>query len=120
MAFPPESTPVCAETVTLERAAPAPLQDISAKVEALLRQSRAAHDRKKQAAGLTDKDGKVTRRPNYPQAEAEMCEALRLRQEAHALDPEHTSPAWAADQIANKGLTHEQMCEWFSQYALIP
>jgi hypothetical protein len=91
-----------------------------AQVNTLLSQSRAAHDRKKRAAGQTDKDGKVTRSPNYPEAEADIRTALELRQQAHALDPDHTSPAWMADQLANKGLTHQQMCQWFTEYLAIP
>jgi hypothetical protein len=93
---------------------------LDARIVALLGQSRAAHDRKKRAAGQTNKDGKVTRQPNYPEAEAEIREALRLRQQAHELDPEHQSPAWHADQLANKGLSHQQMCEWFETYLTIP
>lgn len=120
MAFPPE-TPVCHEpTIAAVETREAQPSDLFAKVDALLAQSRAAHDRKKKAAGLTDKDGRVTRRPNYPEAEAEMRTALAFRQQAHDLDPEHTAPAWAADQIANKGLSHQQMCEWMQAYALIP
>lgn len=93
---------------------------LNAQISALLGQSRAAHDRKKKAAGLTDKDGKITRTPDYREAEAEMREALRLREEAHALDPDHTSPAWHADQLANKGLSHQQIVEWMQAYAEIP
>lgn len=91
-----------------------------ARITALLSQSRAAHDRKRTAAGLTDKDGKITSHPNYQQAEAEMREALRLRLEAHDLDPDHASPAWPADQLANKGLTHAQLCDWMREYETIP
>jgi len=90
------------------------------QVDNLLRQSRAAHDRKKKAAGLTDKEGRITHRPNYQEAEAEIRTALELRNQAHALDPQQVSPAWAADQIANKGLSHQQMCDWFTQYLVIP
>lgn len=91
-----------------------------AQVSALLSQSRAAHDRKKKAAGQTDKDGKVTQRPNYPEAEGEIRLAMHLRLQAHQLDPEHTAPAWHSDQLANKGLTHDQMFDWFTQYLEIP
>lgn len=98
----------------------APDPDRDARIMALLAQSRAAHDRKKKAAGLTDKTGAITSRPDYPTAEAAILTALDLRQQAHALDPEHLAPAWSTDQLANRGLTHEQMCAWFAQYLTIP
>lgn len=124
--FPPE-IPACEPRITLpdERTSQAdapliPEASVADRVLALLAQSRAAHDRKKKAAGLTDKHGMVTRRPNYPEAEAEMALALTLRLDAHALDPNHESPAWGIDQAANKGLSHQQMCEFMAAYALIP
>lgn len=96
------------------------MSEVFDRVSALLSQSRAAHERKKKAAGLTDRNGTITRRPDYPEAEAEMATALSLRLEAHALDPDHHAPAWLLDQTANKGLSHQEICAWMSAYALIP
>jgi hypothetical protein len=94
--------------------------EIDSQITALLSQSRAAHDRKKRAAGQTDREGKITSAPNYPQAETEMAEALKLRLEAHDLDPSHESTAWHTDQLANKGLTHQQLVDWMREYQTIP
>lgn len=126
--FPLKDEPLCApveapvESAIMLTDAPAIVApvDRDAEISALLSQSRAAHDRKKKAAGLTDKTGAITRHPNYPQAEAEMREALRLRLQAHDLDPDHASPAWHADQIANKGLSHQEMVAWCRTYQEIP
>ena len=66
-------------------------------VNRLLVASRAAHDMKKRNAGIINKAGDVIAKPNWPVAEQHIVEALRLRLEAHALDPEHTASGWAQD-----------------------
>jgi hypothetical protein len=116
----PPEMPARTSVASTPSATEAPAPSLADTVAALLSQSRAAHDRKKKAAGLTDKKGIVTRHPDYPTAEAETREALRLREEAHALDPDHTAPAWSVDQAANKGLSHRQMCDWLAFYQTIP
>lgn len=45
----------------------------------------------------------MTSTPDYPAAEAHIAEALRLREQAEALDPAHRDPAWSDDLAANKG-----------------
>lgn len=67
-------------------------------VNALLVASRAAHDAKKRTVGVIDSKGNVIAQANYATAEQHIVEALRLRLEAHALDPEHAAPAWGDDR----------------------
>ena len=85
-------------------------------VAQLLSQSRAAHLRKKHAAGKANRDGIVTQRPNYPEAEQAIRDALALREQAHALDPDQTDPAWAIDQVANRGHSSQILLSWFRTY----
>lgn len=75
-----------------------------AEVNRLLLASRAAHDMKKRNAGVIDKSGAVIAPPNYPKAEQHLVDALRLRLDAHDLDPEHTAEGWAADKVADAEL----------------
>lgn len=89
-------------------------------VAQLLQQSRAEHMQKKQAAGRTDAKGMITSRPNHPKAEGHIREAIRLREEAHALDPEQTDPAWVADRAANNGVASEALLAWFRRYLTTP
>jgi hypothetical protein len=91
-----------------------------AEVARLLALSREAHKRKKHAAGTVNARGDVASQPNYPLAEQHMAEALRLRLEAHALDPDHTAPAWSVDAAANKGISHAQLVSFMRRYAEIP
>lgn len=86
----------------------------------LLAQSRAAHRDKKKAAGTVDKTGQVTSAPDYPTAESHIAKALRLREQAEALDPVHTDPAWATDQAANKGVTSAELLGFFRAYLEMP
>lgn len=65
------------------------------EVNRLLSESRAAHGMKKRFAGVIDGLGTVIAPPNYPTAEQHIVEALRLRLEAHALDPKHTADGWS-------------------------
>jgi hypothetical protein len=81
----------------------------------LLLASRAAHNRKRQSTGKTDKHGVISSRPDYQKAEAHIAEALRLRLEAHALDPEHADPEWARDVAP-----HDELVAFYRQYPLIP
>ena len=75
-----------------------------AEVNRLLSASRAAHDAKKRKAGLIDREGKVKTKPNYAEAEQHIVEALRLRVEAHALDPDHTADGWSQDRAPDAEL----------------
>lgn len=54
---------------------------------------------------------------DYPLAESHIAEALRLRLEAHALDPDHHDPAWADDTRANRGVSHDALVAFFQRYA---
>lgn len=89
-------------------------------VSQLLTQSRTAHLAKKQAAGRSSPQGIVTQQPNYPLAESHIREALRLREEAHRLDPQMTDAAWADDLAANKGVTSDALVDWFRSYLETP
>ena len=93
--------------------------DLCTRVKALLDSSRSEHLQKKHAAG-TQANGVVTSKPNYPKAEAHIATALRFREEAEALDPDHTAPAWAEDLAANKGITSAQLIDWYRRYPEIP
>lgn len=92
---------------------------IAATVAQLLQQSRAEHMLKKEAAGRTNSDGKIIARPDYTKAEAHVREAIRCREEAHALDPEKRDPAWAED-FAQNGTTSDELLAWFRHYLTIP
>lgn len=114
--FPAEScaqTSPQAESATSRASQPSPVAD-------LLQQSRAAHLRKKYVAGRADKQGRISHPPDYPQAESHIAEALRLRLEAEALDPEHTDPAWSTDLSANKGVSSADLIAFFRAYPAIP
>ena len=76
-------------------------------VSALLKRSRAHHDAKRKLANKTT--------PNYPKAEAEIVNALDLRLQAHALDPNHLDPEWANDAIP-----HDELVTFYERYPLIP
>ncbi len=95
---------------------------VAATVAQKLAASRDAHLRKKHAAGKIDSLGTVESAPDYPKAEAHILEALTLRLEAHALDPQHEAPAWAEDTAANKGLSDDALLMFFVAYCkpLIP
>jgi len=86
------------------------------EIASLLAQSRAAHLAKKRHAGTIGKDGSVTAQPSYPDAERHIREALSLREQAHALDPDHADPAWAADLTLYRGVSHEALCASFRGY----
>lgn len=70
-------------------------------VSALLKRSRAHHANKTRYANQKRGSQHV---PNYPQAEAEIRDALRLRLEAHELDPTHSDPEWANDTVPHDAL----------------
>lgn len=95
-------------------------RSVALDVARLLAASREAHLRKKHAAGVISAAGDVASAPNYPLAESHIAEALRLRLEANALDPEHTAPEWQADQLINKGVTDADMIAFFEKYPAIP
>lgn len=84
-------------------------------VSDLLIASRAQHDQKRQHTGRTNREGIVTHQPNYPKAEGYIAEALRLRTEAHALDPDHLDPEWRRDVVP-----HEELMAFFREYPTIP
>lgn len=86
-------------------------------VHRLLTASREAHKRKKRLAGVVDREGNVLQAPDWPSAEQEIVTALKLRLEAHALDPAHTAPAWMTDQLANKGVPDAELIKFFVAYA---
>lgn len=63
-------------------------------VNGLLSASRAAHEMKKRRAGVIDSTGATIAPANWAEAEHHLVEALRLRLDAHDLDPEHTASGW--------------------------
>lgn len=85
------------------------------QVSDLLIASRAQHDQKRQSTGRTNREGVVTSQPNYPKAEGYIAAALRLRLEAHALDPDHLDPEWRRDPAP-----HDTLVAFFQEYPTIP
>ena len=81
-------------------------------MSALLKRSRAHHAQKSRFANQMQGKQHV---PNYAKAEAEIAEALRLRLQAHELDPTHADPEWANDKVP-----HEALVEFFQRYPTIP
>ena len=76
----------------------------------LLARSRARHAQYRGMASLR----------NYPALEACLSEALTLRQQAQALDPEHADPAWIEDQAAMKGVSSADLCAFYEKYLVTP
>lgn len=76
-------------------------------VAALLKQSLAAHDRAKQLRRQARKD----------QARESLTQARALREQAHALDPDHTDAAWAdeADRTPTGRNTHQELTAFYAQ-----
>ncbi len=86
-------------------------------VAELLTASRQAHQRYRlQHAGRIDKTGKVAHQPELKPSGEAIQDALRLRLDAHQLDPQHTDPAWLSDTEANKGVDHDAMVEFLGRY----
>ena len=86
------------------------------EVAQLLEASRQAHTRYRTAAGRINKDGKVAVDNNPVDGTAALAEARSLRRQAHALDKRHVDPAWAADEQAMKGNTHEALLAFYDDY----
>ena len=84
-------------------------------VAALLQAASAAHGRYSYARGLMAQ-GRLTRRPDLLACGQAVRAALAARIEAHALDPQHTDPAWIADQQAMRGQSHDAMVAFYSAY----
>lgn len=81
----------------------------------LLTASRQHALQRKRLAGRANKDGHITHRPNYPAAEQAAAQALKLRLQAHDLDPDHTDPAWSDDPAP-----HAEIVAFLEAYASIP
>lgn len=103
---PSQDAPLC----RTDREAPA--REGGGTVAALLTASREAHKRKHAFANRLHHKQHV---PDYPAAEAAIAEALDLRLQAHALDPDHTDPAWAKDAVP-----HEELVAFYRRYPEIP
>jgi hypothetical protein len=84
-----------------------------------LAQSRAAHTKYRLLAGRIGKDGTVSHQPNLYDAGQAIALALSARLDAHALDPEMTDPAWAADERLNKGASSAVLIDFYAK-ALTP
>lgn len=82
----------------------------------LLRQSRAAHLRYRQAAGHIDTLGGVRTTPDNDAARLAIVDALELRNEAETQDPHHDDPAWSADTAANHGVPSVKMLQFYRNF----
>lgn len=82
-------------------------------VTRLLTESRAAHERYRRAVQGHIKVGAqvLQRTPNYADADAACVDALRLRLEADAADPEHADPAWQLDAVS-----HDELVLFYRTY----
>lgn len=85
-------------------------------VAALLAQSRAAHAQSFQHRGRIDAHGRAQTLPQLQSAGASIQNALSLRLEAHALDPDHLDPAWLEDTAANKGVPSDVFIGFLGRY----
>lgn len=85
-------------------------------VRGLLTASRAAHQRSFQHRGRIDKQGRLSKAAELHKAGPAIEEAVKLRLQAHALDPEHLDPAWLDDQAANKGVPSDVMVGFLGRY----
>lgn len=86
-------------------------------VAALLSHAR-AHERLR--ATLANKRSGTQHTPNYVAAVASARLALDLRQQAQQRDPEQTDPAWAADQLSNRGQSHAEIVAFLQKYVDTP
>jgi hypothetical protein len=84
-------------------------------VAALLQAAAAAHGRYSHARGVMAQ-GQMRRRPDLLACGQAVRDALAARIEAHALDPQHTDPAWIADQQAMHGQSHDAMVTFYASY----
>lgn len=94
-------------------------QPVLEAVADLLERSRTAYQQKRMAPGRQMRGMVVTPR-TYVRSERCIAEALRLRNEAEALDPEHVSPAWLDDQALSAGVSHREWMVLFHQYLTTP
>lgn len=92
---------------------------VSDAVADLLERSRTAYQQKRMAPGRQMRGMVVTPR-TYVRSEQCIAEALRLRNEAEAMDPDHLSPAWLDDQALNAGVSHREWVVLFHQYLTTP
>ena len=75
--------------------------DVPTEVATLLAQSHAAHLAYRTAVNEQDKAEALT----------QLKEAQRTRLEAHAKDPQHTSPAWAGEVLQK--FKHDELVEFY-------
>lgn len=94
-----------------------PLVDpVIVDIAACLADSRAAHARFHAASGSINQDGTVKTTPDNSAAVIAIREALNARLEADLADPLHTDPAWADDLLANRGVTHTALVDFYRDY----
>ncbi len=86
----------------------------------LLQQSRQHAMNRKRHTGRATRDGVLSTPPDYPTAELHAAHALECRLQAHRLDPGHTDHAWITDELANKGVSHDAIVAFLTQYKDIP
>jgi hypothetical protein len=98
----PAAAPSLDQPEVIQAVEPAP------SVASLLSESRAHAENRKRLANRTSA-GQHT--PNYAQAVVEAQSALSKRLQAHDLDPDHLSPAWAADVAP-----HDQIVAFLTAY----
>jgi hypothetical protein len=67
-------------------------------VAELLTASKQAHAEYRRWAGTIDKQGKVAQPYDEPRCVAAVEKALATMEQAHALDPTHTDPAWQSPE----------------------
>lgn len=89
---------------------------MSADVTALLAASRAAHATYRTLAGRINKHGAIAQPPNLYEAGQAIQLALRQRLEAETIDPQHSDPAWLADERLNKGASSQSLIDFYATY----
>lgn len=105
------TTPLCsavpAEIPSADPASKDALSDVPSVASLLTRSRAAALARTALANRLRGKH----HRPDYAAATEQARLALTLRQQAHALDPDHTDPAWGLDMVS-----HADVCAFLQAY----
>ncbi|HJP60598.1 MAG TPA: hypothetical protein VJ865_11375 [Gemmatimonadaceae bacterium] len=80
-------------------------------VAELLAQSKQAHTEYRRFAGSVDKKGKMIQPYDEQRCVAAVERAKSTREQAHALDPEHSDPAWQTN-----GVMHTELLAFYEKF----
>lgn len=77
--------------------------------------AREAHRQYRDVAGVIEANGDVRKHKDRAASKAAIKAARRHRQKAEALDPMRSDPAWADDATANRGVTHDELMDFYAR-----